>query len=77
MRPKSNKILHPDVINLKMDKESKSPQHTPEQKPIPTSDPSHPWETYSSFHDNPPIPVFNYVIDNKTLKIIEDLTGKP
>lgn len=37
----------------------------------------HPHEHYEDFSINPPIPVFNYIIDNKTLEIIEDKTGQP
>ena len=37
----------------------------------------HPYSTYKLFNKNPPIPVFNYVISNKTLEIIEDKTGQP
>lgn len=29
------------------------------------------------FLKNPPIPVFNYIVDQKTLKIVQDLTGQP
>jgi len=29
------------------------------------------------FEFNPPIPIFNYIIDPVTLEITEDLTGKP
>lgn len=39
--------------------------------------PVHPYEEYEDFCENPPIPEFNYIIDNKTLKIIEDKTGQP
>ena len=43
-----------------------------------TTTPSvHPHEHYEDFSINPPIPVFNYIIDNKTLEIIEDKTGQP
>lgn len=37
----------------------------------------HPFEEYENFKKHPPIPVFNYIIDNKTMTIIEDRTGKP
>jgi len=37
----------------------------------------HPFEEYDQFKKHPPIPVFNYIIDNKTMTIIEDRTGKP
>ena len=37
----------------------------------------HPFETSASFKKNPPIPIFNFVIDNRTFEIIEDNTGKP
>jgi len=42
-----------------------------------SSKPVHPHEHYEDFCVNPPIPVFNYIIDNKTLEIIEDRTGQP
>jgi hypothetical protein len=38
---------------------------------------AHPFEGYDNFKKHPPIPVFNYIIDNKTMAIIEDRTGKP
>lgn len=37
----------------------------------------HPFETYESFNLNPPIPLFNYIIDSRTEKIIEDKTEQP
>lgn len=45
---------------------------TLDQNPSP-----HPYSTYKLFNENPPIPVFNYVISNKTLEILEDKTGQP
>lgn len=41
------------------------------------SNPVHPFEEYDDFHENPPIPVFNYIINSKTGELIEDKTGKP
>ena len=37
----------------------------------------HPHSEYSKFKKNPPIPILNIVIDNKTLEILEDNTGQP
>ena len=37
----------------------------------------HPYDKKNLFDKQPPIPVFNFMIDNRTGKIIEDLTGKP
>jgi hypothetical protein len=39
--------------------------------------PIHPFEEYEDFHENPPIPVFNYIINSKTGELIEDKSGKP
>lgn len=39
--------------------------------------PIHPFEEYDDFHDHPPIPIFNYIIDSKTGKLLEDRTGQP
>ena len=36
----------------------------------------HPFDSYEDFSHHPPIPIFNYIIDNKTGEIIEDKTGQ-
>lgn len=37
----------------------------------------HPYDSKLYFQKNPPIPMWNVVIDNKTLNIIENNTGQP
>jgi len=37
----------------------------------------HPLQEYDDFQDHPPVPLFNYIIDNKTGQIKEDRTGRP
>jgi len=39
--------------------------------------PVHPHAEYSDFKKNPPIPILNIVIDNRTLEIVEDRAGQP
>jgi len=39
--------------------------------------PVHPFEEYDDFHDHPPIPAFNYIINSKTGELMEDRTGQP
>lgn len=36
---------------------------------------SHPHEDHDDFEHNPPMPMFNFIIDNKTLEVVEDKTG--
>lgn len=38
---------------------------------------NHPYATIESFTANPPIPTINLIIDNKTLKVLEDRQGMP
>lgn len=44
-----------------------------------TSEPysDHPLASTDYYKSNPPIPIWNIVIDNETLEIVEDHTGKP
>ena len=37
----------------------------------------HPYSETFSYDQNPPVPLFNYIIDPNTLEIIQDLTGQP
>ena len=39
--------------------------------------PVHPFEEYDDFHDHPPIPAINYIINRKTGELMEDRTGQP
>lgn len=55
---------------------SESPNPNP-NPPVPEPFVPHPLEDYDYFSEHPPIPTFNYIINSKTLEIIEDLTGKP
>ena len=38
---------------------------------------THPYDDVNYYNNHPPIPMFNYIIDNCTLNIIEDKTGQP
>lgn len=46
-------------------------------KADPEPSPIHPYAETEYYEFSPPIPEFNFIIDPKTLEIIEDLTGKP
>lgn len=37
----------------------------------------HPLADPLYFQKNPPIPEFNYIVDQNTLEIVQDLTGQP
>lgn len=52
----------------------KTPQ-AEEPKPVDEDVDKHIHACPESFKQNPPIPIFNFIIDNVTLEIIQDKTG--
>jgi hypothetical protein len=81
-----NQTVSESVMSENKMSESKkeNDQPPPQSSESPTSNPPvqepfipHPLEDYDYFSEHPPIPTFNYIINSKTLEIIEDLTGKP
>lgn len=52
---------------------------TKHNMPKPTSNVqlNHSWAELKNLKNSPPIPEFNYIIDNQSLEILQDLTGQP
>ena len=63
-------ILSPELVEPKL--------ALPNAKNVKFSklDQNHPYAKSEYFKMHPPIPIFNYIIDNATGKIIEDKTGE-
>ena len=78
----SNELIKPKdngITEQKFKKSKKDPLMCffTEEKQEKRTSTAHPYEEYEDFNRNPPIPVYNFIIDNVTLEIIEDQTGKP
>lgn len=72
----SRELEQPEMSN----QPGEQPQPGEQQQPIPPPPPSvqhHPLDSMDYFRRHPPIPIFNFIIENENGQIVKDCTGNP